>query len=347
MKLVLYILLGLFLFGCSSEPEIKEVEPVNEVESDAYPQLQKKAEGIFGMLPAVAEKSENPITDKKVALGKMLFFDKQLSKDNTISCNSCHNLAAYGVDNLQFSPGNDDGSLGGRNSPSVYNAAFHLAQFWDGRAVDVEEQAGMPILNPVEMAIPSEEFLVARLLKDAAYQKLFAEAFSDDAEPLTYSNIENAIGAFERTLITPSRFDDYIAGNSAVLTNQEKKGLETFISVGCITCHAGNLLGGTMYQKFGLVGNYWEHTGSENIDEGRFEVTQKESDKYVFKVASLRNIEKTGPYFHDGSVADLNEAVRIMGKLQLNKELDYKETAAITAFLKTLTGEIPEEFREE
>ena len=346
MKKTLLALTALALFGCNSEPkETTETNEAKVVETDAYPELMGKAKTIFGVLPAIAENANNPITDEKVALGKKLYFDKQLSKDNTISCNSCHDLAAFGVDNLAVSPGNDEGTFGDRNSPTVYNAAFHISQFWDGRAFDVEEQAGGPILNPVEMAIPSEEFLIERLLKDAEYPMLFAEVFPDATEPLTYENIQLSIGAFERTLTTPSRFDAYLDGDAKALTNKEKEGLKTFIDVGCITCHTGNLLGGNMYQKFGLISNYWDETQSENIDEGRFKETQIESDKYVFKVPTLRNIEKTGPYFHDGSVADLNKSVIIMGRVQLNKELSPKETVAIVTFLKSLTGEIPEEFR--
>src|SRR5690606_29661914 len=178
------------------------------------------------------------------------------------------------------------------------------------------------------------------------YKELFAKAFPEEEQPITYKNLQKAIGAFERKLITPSKFDEYLAGNNEALNEQEKRGLETFMTTGCITCHSGNALGGQLIQKFGLFSNYWELTKSDKIDEGRYEVTQNEADKYFFKSPSLRNVEKTYPYFHDGSVNELNEAVKIMAKLQLNKELTDEETNDIVAFLKTLTGDVPQEFKQ-
>ena len=295
----------------------------------------------FGKLPTVAENAKNPITKEKITLGKKLYFDNRLSKDNTQSCNTCHNLETYGVDNEPLSKGNN-GELGGRNSPTTLNAALHITQFWDGREPDVEAQAGGPVLNPVEMAMPSEEFVVNRLSKIDEYVELFKIAFPDEEKSITYENMKKAIGAFERKLITPSKFDDYLAGNNDAINEEEKKGLETFINSGCTTCHSGSLLGGSMYQKFGLTVNYWEYTNSKNIDNGRFDVTKNEADKYIFKVPSLRNITKTFPYFHDGSVNDLSEAVSIMGKTELNKDLTDKEIESIVAFLQTLTGVLPE-----
>ncbi|HRP60149.1 MAG TPA: cytochrome c peroxidase, partial [Vicingus sp.] len=196
------------------------------------------------------------------------------------------------------------------------------------------------------MAMPSEKAVIERLSKIDEYKDLFAKAFPEEKSPITYTNIQKAIGAFERKLIVPSKFDEYLAGNEDVLSQQEKDGLETFTTVGCITCHSGNLLGGQLFQKFGLTSNYWEHTKSQKIDEGKFDVTKNEADKYVFKTPSLRNIEKTYPYFHDGSVEKLDDAVKIMAKTQLNKELTDKETTDIVAFLKTLTGEVPKEFKQ-
>lgn len=328
------------LIACGNEKtETKEVEQKELTE------LQERAKTLFGELPEIADNPENPITEEKVILGKQLYFDVRLSKDNTQSCNTCHNLNTFGVDNLPTSPGND-GKNGTRNSPTVLNAALHASQFWDGRNKDVEEQAGGPILNPVEMAMPSEEFVIERLSGIEEYKELFAKAFPQEEQPITYKNLQKAIGAFERKLITPSKFDDYLAGNDEALNEQEKRGLETFMTTGCITCHSGNALGGQLIQKFGLFGNYWELTKSDRIDEGRFEVTQNEADKYFFKSPSLRNIEKTYPYFHDGSVKDLNKAVKIMAKLQLNKELTDEETNDIVAFLNTLTGDVPQEFKQ-
>ncbi|MCB0380664.1 MAG: cytochrome-c peroxidase [Flavobacteriales bacterium] len=339
-SIFIYVLPFIILTGCGGE-SLQEVE----VEKITEPsELLQKAKTLFGELPDVALNPENSITDEKVALGKTLYFDKRLSKDNTISCNSCHNLDTYGVDNLSFSPGND-GGLGGRNSPTVLNAALHISQFWDGRAKDVEEQAGGPILNPVEMAMPNEKAVIDRLSKIEEYNNLFAKAFPNEKDPITYINIQKAIGAFERKLIVPSKFDDYLAGNENALNQQEKDGLETFTSVGCTACHSGNLLGGQLFQKFGLMSNYWEHTKSKKIDEGKFEVTKNEADKYVFKTPSLRNVAETAPYFHDGSVADLEEAIAIMGKIQLNKELSEAEVSNIAAFLKALTGSVPSKYQ--
>jgi cytochrome c peroxidase len=220
------------------------------------------------------------------------------------------------------------------------NAAFHLAQFWDGREVDVEAQAGGPILNPVEMAMPSEEAVIDRLSEIEEYVTLFAKAFPNDKPSLSYNNLKKAIGAFERKLITPTKFHNYLDGDENALNEKEKEGLQTYINVGCATCHMGSILGGSMYQKFGLFGDYWELTKSEKVDMGRFDATQKEADKYIFKVPSLLNIEKTFPYFHDGSVSDLNEAIAIMGKAELNKDLTAEEISSISTFLKTLNGEI-------
>lgn len=332
------------LIACGDEKtETKEVETTPETKE--LTELQERAKTLFGELPEVVDNPENPITEEKVILGKQLYFDVRLSKDNKQSCNTCHNLNTFGVDNLPTSPGND-GKNGPRNSPTVLNAALHASQFWDGRNKDVEEQAGGPILNPIEMAMPSEEFVVERLSGIEEYKELFAKAFPEDEQPITYKNLQKAIGAFERKLITPSKFDDYIAGNNEALNEQEKRGLETFMTTGCITCHSGNALGGQLIQKFGLFGNYWELTKSDRIDEGRFEVTQNEADKYFFKSPSLRNVEKTYPYFHDGSVNELNKAVKIMAKLQLNKELTEEETNDIVAFLNTLTGDVPQEFKQ-
>jgi len=203
--------------------------------------LQITASGIFQALPTVAESKENTVTPEKIALGKLLYYDTKLSMKGNNSCNSCHNLSTFGVDNKTFSVG-DDGLNGSRNSPTVLNAALHATQFWDGRAKDVEEQAGMPILNPVEMHVPDKATLVTRLKKDENYNKLFAVAFPKDKDALTYNNIQNAIGAFERTLMTPSKFDEFIAGKANALSKEEKEGLSLFIKTGCTTCHAGVVL---------------------------------------------------------------------------------------------------------
>lgn len=291
------------------------------------------------MLPTEAPNPENTLTEAKVKLGKILYYDNRLSKDGNQSCNTCHNIATYGVDNLPTSPG-DNGIPGTRNSPTVFNSALKGAQFWDGRNKDVEEQAGGPILNPAEMAIPNEQFLIDRLKKVEMYQNLFTEAYPGEDDLFTYKNIRHAIAAFERTLLTPSKFDKYLANDVDALSKQEKEGLKTFIDQGCIACHTGSLLGGNMLQKFALFGDYWELTESEKIDYGKFEETKVESDKFMFYVPTLRNIEKTAPYFHDGSVADLGESIKIMGKTELNKDLSEEQVANIVIFMKSLTANV-------
>ena len=334
--LSLILVAGVAITACSPADE-----PNTAVrQAPAMMDLHKEATLRFQPLPASADNPDNPVSDAKVQLGKMLYFDKRLSKDGNISCNSCHDLATFGVDNEPTSDG-DDGTRGDRNSPTVLNAAFHQTQFWDGRARDLEEQAGMPILNPVEMAIPSEEFLVDRLSSIDDYPSLFAAAFPEASQPLTYRNIQNALAAFERTLITPSRFDAYLLGDREALTQQELAGLEKFIQLGCTTCHNGISVGAYSFQKFGLFDDYWEHTRSDKVDAGRFAVTGEESDKYVFRVASLRNVAETGPYFHDGSVDSLEEAVRIMVAVQLAIDLRDEEVAGLVAFLRSLSGEVP------
>ena len=246
MKTKLIYILPLFgLFACNNATENEQpVESVVEEVTTLTP-LQEQAKALFGVLPEQVDNENNPLTAEKIKLGKKLYFDTRLSKDNTISCNTCHNLEnGTGVDNLPVSPGNDEGTFGTRNSPTSLNAALHISQFWDGRAKDVEEQAGGPILNPVEMAMPSEDFVVERLSEIEEYVALFKEAFPKNEEALNYQNIQNAIGAFERTLMTPSKLDEFIAGNENALNDQEKKGLETFVAVGCVSCHSGNALGG-------------------------------------------------------------------------------------------------------
>ncbi len=328
--------------GCNNQKDTKHqtVTTVSQNEKN----LLLQAQGLFKSLPDRAESTENPITAEKVKLGKLLFFDTRLSKTGNNSCNSCHNLATFGVDNLATSKG-DAGKFGDRNSPTVLNAALHATQFWDGRAKDVEEQAGGPILNPDEMAIPSKEFLIKKLKGITEYVNLFKLAYPSEKAPLTYLNIQKSIGVFERTMITPSPFDNYLKGDYSALTTEQLSGLKTFINSGCISCHGGTLLGGSMFQKFGVFADYRTLTLSKNNDEGRKKVTKSDADKDMFKVPSLRNIEKTSPYFHDGSIKDLKQAVVIMGKLQLNKNLADAEAGEIVAFLNSLTGTVSDEVK--
>ena len=302
--------------------------------------MKEKAVNYANILPAGPAFSDLDISPEMVALGKKLYYDKRLSGDGTQSCNTCHNLETFGVDNKPLSKG-IKGEEGTRNSPTVLNAAVFFSQFWDGRAKTVEEQAGGPILNPVEMAMPSEAELEKRLRRDEEYKTLFSRVFPGETEPLTFGNVVKALGAFERTLITPSRFDAFLGGDEEALNVQEKRGLSLFVDLSCIKCHSGNTLGGNIFQKFGLVRDYWGLTNSVRKDEGLFLITRDPADKYVFKVPSLRNIEKTAPYFHDGSVEKLEDAIRIMANLQLGIDLSPSEVDDIKAFLKTLTGTVP------
>ncbi|MCP4038270.1 MAG: c-type cytochrome [bacterium] len=295
--------------------------------------LRQQAAAIFGALPSQVSNPDNPIHDAKIDLGRKLYYDKRLSKNHDIACNSCHLLDHFGQDGESTSPGHR-GQRGGRNSPSVYNAAGHIAQFWDGRAPDVEAQAQGPVLNPIEMAMPSEAAVLSVLKSIPGYVEAFPQAFPEDTPALTYANMARAIGAFERKLMTPGRFDQFVQGESQVLSAAELDGLALFIETGCPTCHMGSTIGGTVYRKLGLVKPY------ETSDPGRFEVTGKETDRQVFKVPSLRNVAETGPYFHDGSVATLEQAVSIMAEHQLGQTLSAAENASIRSFLTALTGKI-------
>ncbi len=292
----------------------------------------------FQPLPAFMGSARNPATEDKIRLGRILYYDPRLSADQRISCNSCHNLDRYGVDTGRVSVG-FKGQLGGRNSPTVYNAAGHLAQFWDGRAVDVEAQAKGPVMNPVEMAMTSSERVVQTLASMPEYVSMFEKAFPGDPNPVTFDNLASAIGVFERGLVTPSRWDTFLEGDASALTSAEKAGFNAFYDAGCAGCHTGTYLGGTQYQRLGLV-KAWPNTH----DPGRFTVTGKEADRNVFKVPSLRNVEKTAPYYHDGSVATLDEAIRMMGEYQSGKKLDPREVESIQVFIGSLTGEIPVDY---
>jgi cytochrome c peroxidase len=336
--IVFAICITAFTLSCNHQGS-KKAEQSSFGNKQADDSILNLARRYFRELPAIADNSENVVTAAKVKLGKILFYDTRLSKAGNISCNTCHNLAAYGVDNEVKSTG-DAGKEGERNSPTVFNAALHNMQFWDGRAKDVEEQAGMPILNPVEMAIPHKGFLVARLRAIKLYQDMFKTAFPGEPKPVTYENLQKAIAAFERTLLTPSRFDKYLQGNADAITAEEKAGLGVFIASGCGNCHNGVGIGGGMMQRFGLVTDYSTLTHSKINDEGREKVTKNRNDKDVFKVGGLRNIAGTYPYFHDGSIASLDSAVKIMGKAQLNRNLSKQEIGEIVSFLNSLSGDI-------
>jgi cytochrome c peroxidase len=296
---------------------------------------------VFQPLPETAAPKDGVMTDEQIALGRMLYHDTRLSKSQKISCNSCHGLAQYGVDNRPTSTGHN-GQKGDRNSPTVYNAAAHFLQFWDGRARNVEEQAKGPVLNPVEMAMASEKEVVAVLNSMPEYVEAFRKAFPGEKDPVTYDNLGKAIGAFERKLMTPARWDKFLKGDQAALTPAEKAGFNEFADAGCQGCHSGALLGGNMFQKIGAAKPWPDAT-----DEGRYKVTKNEADKLIFKVPSLRNIEKTAPYFHDGKTAGLNEAVARMAEYQVGKTLTDAQIGSILTWMGSLTGEIPAEYIKE
>ncbi len=343
----LTIVCTIILFGLT---QCKEKEPkvsVVQEQGDEYDFVFKGIRRYIGepLKAEYAENKDNKYSAEKVRLGEKLYNEKRLSKDNTVSCASCHSLSKGGTDNLPNSIG-VKGQRGDRNAPTVINAALHFRQFWDGREPDVEAQAGGPILNPIEMGMPSKQFVEEKIRAISEYQELFKKAFPEDEEAITFLNIQKAIASFERTLILPARFDKFLAGDIKALNNKEKKGLHLIKSFSCTSCHSSNLMGGNSYRSFGDDGSvrYWDYTNSKpnaqgEYDKGRYNVTGKEEDKYVFKVPSWRNVENTFPYFHDGSVESLSEAIRIMGKVQRKVDLKDDEVEAIEAFLKTLTSE--------
>jgi cytochrome c peroxidase len=302
--------------------------------------LLKKAQTLFKPVPATAPAlKSNPASPERTELGKLLFFDPRLSSSWLISCNTCHNLSLGGVDLLETSVGHG-WQKGPRNSPTVLNAVLNVAQFWDGRAKDLKEQAMGPVQAAVEMNSTPER-TVKTLKSIPEYVALFTKAFPGEKDPVTFENMARAIEVFEATLLTPeSPFDNYLEGKSDALNAEQKRGLELFISKGCVRCHAGVNLGGQGYFPFGVV----QRPGAEILpanDKGRFAVTRTASDEYVFKSPSLRNIALTAPYFHSGKVWDLAQAVAIMGSAQLGAKLTEAETNSITAFLRTLTGRQP------
>ena len=303
--------------------------------------LRQQAKSRFGVVPDEPPALEdNELTPEKIELGKMLFFEPRLSASHLISCNTCHNVGMGGDDDLPTSIGHG-WQKGPRNSPTVFNAVFNAAQFWDGRAEDLAEQAKGPVQAGVEMA-STPDLVVETLGSMPEYVERFEKSFPGDEEPLTFDNMARAIEAFEATLVTPnSRFDQFVAGDDAALTDHEKQGLTHFIKKGCAGCHGGVNFGGQQYFPFGLV----QKPGADVLpegDKGRFEVTRTATDEYVFRASPLRNIELTAPYFHSGAVWSLAEAVSIMSSAQLGSELTESEVDAITAFLKTLTGEMPD-----
>lgn len=304
--------------------------------------LLDQAKEYFQPLPQAFPSATYTSTQEKIRLGKLLFNEKRVSIDGTTSCAKCHPFSYYGADNLEKSRGNF-GKVNPRNAPTVLNAAGQITQHWRGDRKDVEEQAKKALLGKGSFGAPSYEWVEKRLGDIPKYHMLFKKAFPNDKNPISVNNYAEAIGAWERTLATPSRFDEFLKGRSNALTQEQKAGLKTFMETGCTSCHSGALLGGTMQQKFGIVAPYWKYTKSKKIDAGRYNVTKKAEDKYVFKVPQLRNVAMTAPYFHDGSVKSLREAIKIMAKVQLGVNLSQKETESIYLFLQTLTGKLSQD----
>lgn len=298
--------------------------------------LQDQASAIFGVLPDKMPGSKND-TPERISLGKKLYFEKALSINDAQSCNSCHNLTNgnMGVDH-QPTSGITKGDRGGRNAPTSINAGLHAAQFWDGRAPDLKAQVKEHLVNIGE-SMPNEESIINKLSGIVGYPAMFRSAFPDQNKVMTYDNLAEAIAAFERTLISRDRFDTFQKGSLTALNDQELRGLEKFIDIGCINCHNGSTIGGSSYQKVGVMIPYFPDDAE---DIGRAAVTGNDADKFFFKVPSLRNVATTGPYFHDGEIPTLEEAVSIMGEIQLGKELKKNELQDVVAFLKTMTGEI-------
>lgn len=335
-KLALTIMAGLVISACGQKPAAEKPKASAEpTATTAAPAATPTAAPV-----AVRDSLIKPIPvptvkePEKVELGKKLWFDTRLSKSGALSCNSCHNLMSSGTDNLTSSIGHNwvEGPI---NSPSVYNSVFNIKQFWDGRADTLTAQAGGPIENPKEMA-STHEHVVTVLNSIPQYQAEFKKAYNVDQ--ISIDQVTDAIALFEETLVTPnSRFDKWLAGDDKALTDEEKKGYELFNSAGCIGCHNGPSVGGTSFQKFGVYGKYLTKNGAT----GRAGVTKNPDEMMVFKVPNLRNVELTYPYFHDGAVNSLPEAVNIMAKVQLNKTFTPEENAQIVAFLKSLTGERP------
>ncbi|HHJ35421.1 MAG TPA: c-type cytochrome [Gammaproteobacteria bacterium] len=299
-------------------------------------------------LPDVAPAPKNnPTTEAKVTLGKMLFMDPRFSSTGTVSCNSCHNVMEGGDDSRTFSMG-VHGKTGGRNAPTVWNAAFHSVQFWDGRADLLEDQAKGPVTNPVEMGVSEIEQAMNKVRAIPGYKPYFEKAFGNDS--MTVDNAARAVAAFERTLITPdSPYDRYVKGDKKAMTAQQVRGMDTFASTGCNSCHSGAAFNGPemafgqgFYAKFPTFDNAYVKKYDLATDKGREEATGKAADAHMFRVSTLRNITDTAPYFHNGAVNNLSEAVRVMAKSQLNKDLSDADVKDIVSFLGALTGVYPE-----
>lgn len=299
--------------------------------------LRAQALQLFGRLESPAP---GTLSSAEVRLGRMLFWDTRASLDGKTACASCHAAADWGADRRQFSP-DARGELTPRQSPTVFNAGAQPGLRWLADRKTLAQQAEGSITG--SMGFKTKEAGIAKL-HELRYDEAFRASYAGDADPVSVRNYGRAIAAYEATLVTPAPFDRFLAGDDRAMSARQKAGLRTFIATGCAACHNGALLGGTQLQKFGLVKDYWTETGSPKPDPGRYAVTKKDEDKYVFRVAMLRNVARTAPYFHDGSVDTLPRAVAVMGRVQLGKTLDEQQVASIAAFLESLTGDVPEHY---
>jgi cytochrome c peroxidase len=293
----------------------------------------------FASLPAIPAAAD-PVLAARVELGRRLFFENRVSLDGNVSCGHCHHGELAATDGLPKAIG-VFGRVNPRNAPSIFNASLNFKQHWRGDRESLEDQAEKSLLGPPSFGNPDIATPMAKLKAIPAYAGAFAAAFPQDKDPINGKNWGAAIAAFERTLLTPSKFDAFLAGDLGALTLAQQEGLRKFIDLGCAGCHNGPTLGGDSFQKFGVVNDYAALTGSAQPDKGRFDVTKNDADLYVFKVPQLRNVAKTAPYFHDGSVAELSRAVKIMGKAQLGLDISDQDAASIVAFLGSLTGPVP------
>jgi cytochrome c peroxidase len=318
--------------SCSST-EVTSPPPSAIRDCPLAPSLEVNPRLLRRFRPIANAEPVRKVTTEQVALGRRLFYETRLSRDGTLSCNGCHPLDRFGMDGRSTSVG-IHGRVGRRNAPTVYNAATHFAQFWDGRAATTEDQAPMPIMNSDEMGMDPDA-VVATLGALPEYVDAFTRAYPGDPAPITVAHVGNAIAAFERGLVTVSRWDEFLAGRPAALTALERRGLRSFLDSGCMVCHTGPQVGGTMFERVGVV-EPWPN----DDDLGRAEVTGSAADRMMFKVPSLKNIAMTAPYFHDGSVATLEHAIQMMGRHQLGIELGEPDIAAIAAWMRSMTGDI-------
>lgn len=332
-----FMILSLILLISCRESSVREERLPEDLDQNIF----RMAQGYVSALPELDLENLTPEQKRMIELGKKLFYDTRLSGLGEVSCATCHDISTYGTINEAIVQGNN-GVTGARNPPTVLNAYLQYAFNWDAQFKTMEDQARDMLFSETEMGITDSVEVLNRLNSDSEYQRLFAEAFTNTKSPVSIGSVVKAMAAFERTLLTPSRFDDYVNGDLYALNASEKLGLKSFIEKACAPCHSAALLGGSMSQKFALFGYYWDFTNSISRDKGRFEITQDPADMYVFKVSQLRNIEKTYPYMHDGSVESLEESVRIMAMSESNMQLGDEEVENIAAFLRALTGKIPE-----